>query len=113
MDIKASSYKQKVTDLSGGNKQKVVVGKILAVKPVIFLLDEPTKGIDIAAKASILQIIKEELTKFAGIVMTSPSLDDLIEICDRVLVLYKGKIIREFGRKEFNETEIYLSMQGV
>jgi ABC-type sugar transport system ATPase subunit len=112
LDIKAASPEQEVSQLSGGNKQKVVVGKISAALPHVFLLDEPTKGVDISAKQGILNIIKNNLSKDAGIVITSPGLEDLINICDRILILFKGRITGEFLRGEFREGDLYLAIQG-
>jgi ABC-type sugar transport system ATPase subunit len=112
LSIKTISLDQKVKDLSGGNKQKVVVGKILSVMPDIFILDEPTKGIDIEAKNSILNIIEKDLSREAGILITSPGLGDLIKICDRIIVLLNGEIVEEVESNKFNENKIYLAMQG-
>ena len=114
LDIVVASLDQEMGYLSGGNKQKVIVGKILASKPKVFLLDEPTRGIDISAKRSILGIIKERLSdEFAGVMMTAPAEEDLMSICDRILVLYEGEILSEFSREEFDEVALYLAMQGV
>ena len=112
LQIQAASPEQEVSQLSGGNKQKVVVGKILATKPKVYLLDEPTKGIDIAAKESILWLIKNKLSKSSSIIVTSPELKDLMLICDRILALYKGEIVAEFPREEFKEKDIFLAIQG-
>ncbi|NPV73219.1 MAG: sugar ABC transporter ATP-binding protein [Pelotomaculum sp.] len=113
LNIKAASPEQEVGQLSGGNKQKVVVGRISANLPKVFLLDEPTKGIDISAKESILQIIKEKLSRSAGIIITSPGLDDLITTCDRIIILYKGRIAGQFLKGEFRESDLYLAVQGM
>ncbi len=112
LDIKAASPEQEVSQLSGGNKQKVVVGKIAAARPDVFLLDEPTRGVDISAKQGILNIIKNNLSKGAGIIITSPGLEDLISICDRILIIYKGRITGEFLRGEFKEGDLYMAVQG-
>lgn len=112
LGIKTASGEQEVNQLSGGNKQKVVVGRISATQPKVVLLDEPTKGVDISAKESILGIVREKLSKTAGIIMTSPGLDDLIMICDRILILYQGEITGEFSREEFSEGDLYLAVQG-
>lgn len=112
LDIKVASPEQEVSQLSGGNKQKVVVGKIAAARPHVFLLDEPTKGVDISAKQGILNIVKNNLTREAGIVITSPGLEDLIDICDRILIIYKGRITGEFFRGELKESDLYLAVQG-
>jgi len=113
LNIITSSSEQEIKNLSGGNKQKVVVGKIIAINPIIILLDEPTKGVDIETKANILKIIKEKLSKNSSVIMTSPSLDELIEVCDRIIVLYEGKIVSEYHKKNFNEENIYLAMQNI
>jgi len=103
LQIKTASPEQRINQLSGGNKQKAVLGKILAIEPKVYLLDEPTKGIDVKAKDNILKLIKDK---------TSPGLEDLFLICDRILILYKGEIIGEFFKEEFREKEIYLAIQG-
>ncbi len=111
-DIKVASLEQEVNQLSGGNKQKVVVGRISAANPKVFLLDEPTRGVDIAAKAGILKAIKNRLSKNAGVIITSPGIDDLMEVCHRILIIYKGEIKGEFSKENFSEIDIYTAMQG-
>ncbi len=107
-----ASFDQEVSELSGGNRQKVVVGKVLSTEPQVFLLDEPTKGIDIAAKAGILRIIREGLRANSAVVVTSPGLDDLIEICDRIVVVHDGRILGSFQAHEFQEERLYKAIQG-
>ena len=112
LSIKAFSREQEISQLSGGNKQKVLVGKIMAHNPVVCLLDEPTRGVDIGAKESILHTIDEELRQGSCVLLSSPGLDDLIKICDRILILYEGRIIDRFSRDQFNEEEIFRATQG-
>lgn len=112
LNIKAYSPDQEINQLSGGNKQKVLVGKIMARKPLVCLLDEPTRGVDIEAKESILNSINTEMRKSSCALISSPGVDDLIKICDRIVVLYKGEIIYQFARNEFSEQDIYRVMQG-
>jgi ABC-type sugar transport system ATPase subunit len=113
LGILASSQEEEVQNLSGGNRQKVLAGRVWATQAKILLLDEPTKGIDIAAKESILNSIRTKMTQVAGIVLTSPGLDDLLSICDRILVLFKGRVVYEFLREDFNEMTIYQAVQGI
>lgn len=113
LSIDTPSAEQEVRYLSGGNKQKVVVGRILAARPRVFLLDEPTKGIDIAAKRGILEMTRTTLRREAGVILTSPGLEDLLEVCDRILVLHQGRIAAAFRRGEFDESRIYIAMQGI
>lgn len=112
LDIKVATREQEVKTLSGGNRQKVVIARLMTAEPKVFLLDEPTKGIDIGAKRAVLTTIRNELTKAGGIIMTSPSIEDLMLVCDRIMVLYEGRIVKEFNREEFNQNRIYLTLQG-
>ena len=110
--LKARSIHQDVDELSGGNRQKVVVGRIMAGAPDVCLLDEPTRGVDIGAKRAILSIVAGRIREGAGVILTSPGLDDLVEVCDRILVMSEGRIVREYGRGSFSEKRLYLEMQG-
>lgn len=112
LDIKVVSYEQEVKTLSGGNRQKVVLARLMTAGPSVYLLDEPTKGIDIGAKTGILTTIRRELARAGGVIMTSPSIEDLMRVCDRIMVLYEGRIVREFHRDEFDQNQIYLTLQG-
>ncbi|MBU4350068.1 hypothetical protein KJ599_07075 [bacterium] len=91
----------------------MLFGRISSTKAKVFLLDEPTKGIDIATKLSILRMIKNKISQSAGVIITSPGVEDLLTVCDRILVLFKGEITCEFERKDFNEFRIYSAMQGL
>ncbi|MBW1712158.1 MAG: sugar ABC transporter ATP-binding protein [Deltaproteobacteria bacterium] len=113
LSIRTASLDQEVSSLSGGNRQKVVIGRLMSASPQVFLLDEPTKGIDIEAKKKLLTTVREKLTRSAGVVLTSPSLEELILVSDRILVLFEGRIVRVFLKEEFNQGQIYLAMQGV
>lgn len=112
-EIVTASSEEEVQNLSGGNRQKVLFGRVTSTKAKVFLLDEPIKGIDIASKEVILRAIRERLSVSAGVIVTSPGIDDLLSVCDRILVLFEGKITCEFKREEFNELEIFQSVQGL
>ncbi len=112
LDIKVSDIEQEVSSLSGGNKQKVVVGRIHEAHPSIYLLDEPTRGVDIGARDSILKIIRGKVAADAGVVMTSPGLDDLMMVCDRIAVMGHGCITEIVERKDFDETSLYVAVQS-
>lgn len=113
LEIMYASENQAVKELSGGNRQKVVIAKVLSTQPILYLLDEPTKGIDVATKEKLLKIIREELAKDAAVIVTAPGLDELIEVCDRILVLYRGRLVGEYMRAEFDEETLYKAIQGV
>jgi len=112
-EVLTASPEEKVQSLSGGNRQKVLFARVASTKAKVFLLDEPTKGIDIASKEVILRVIRERLSVSAGVIVTSPGIDDLLSLCDRILILFEGKITCEFKREEFNELEIYQAVQGL
>lgn len=112
LELKFASLEQEVWELSGGNRQKVVAAKVMSTRPDLYLLDEPTKGIDIAAKAVLLRIIQQELAPGAAVVLTSPGLEELIQICDRILILHNGRLVGEIPRAEFREDLLYAAIQG-
>ncbi len=112
VQIKAFSMDQNVEELSGGNRQKVVIGRIMANAPDVYLLDEPTRGVDVGAKKGILSIIAEKIRRKAGVIITSPGFDDLIDVCDHILVLHKGRLAGEYDRSDFDEKRIFMNAQG-
>jgi ABC-type sugar transport system ATPase subunit len=112
LSIRTPSINEIVKNLSGGNRQKVMFGKIIATEPLIYLLDEPTKGIDISAKKDIMNFIKEELIKNSAVILTLPEIPGLMEISDKIYVLFKGEIVAKFKRDDFNEVAIYNATQG-
>ncbi|MEV8504210.1 sugar ABC transporter ATP-binding protein [Actinoplanes sp. NPDC051475] len=93
--IKASSPDQRVGDLSGGNQQKVLLARLLATKPKVLLLDEPTRGIDVGAKAEVQGLIDELAAEGLGVVLVSSDAEELVEGSDRVVVLRDGAVVGE------------------
>ncbi|QGU94655.1 ATP-binding cassette domain-containing protein [Clostridium bovifaecis] len=108
LNIKISSPEQAVGNLSGGNQQKVVFAKMLETKPKVLILDEPTRGVDVGAKAEIYQIINQLTEDGISIILVSSDLPELIGMSDRILVMKEGKIQKELSRSEANQ-EIVLS----
>ena len=101
--IKARSPETPAHQLSGGNQQKVVIGKWLEIGPKIFLLDDPTRGVDVGAKREIYGLIRE-MSAAGGIVLfSSTELPELIGLCDRVLVFYRGRLAGELARSEVDD----------
>lgn len=96
MDIKISSPAQRVETLSGGNQQKVIVGRWLQKNPPIYIMDEPTKGLDVGAKADIRKIISELAEQGAGILVISSEIEEIMSVSDRYLVMKRGSIVAEF-----------------
>jgi ribose transport system ATP-binding protein len=95
LQIKASSPNQRVGDLSGGNQQKVLLARLLATRPRVLLLDEPTRGIDVGAKAEVQALIDELASEGLGVVLVSSDAEELIEGADRVVVLRDGTVVGE------------------
>jgi len=89
---------QPAASLSGGNQQKVVIGRWLMTQPTTFILDEPTRGIDVAAKYDIYAIVDQLASDGAGILFISSELEELTAMCDRILVMSRGEIVAEFAR---------------
>jgi len=110
--IKARNRGQIVKTLSGGNQQKVVLAKWLLNNPEIIILDEPTRGIDIGAKAEIYKIIAQLAEQGRTIIMISSELEEIMGLCDRVVVLYHGKVSAEFGRHAFSQETIIKAAMG-
>jgi ABC-type sugar transport system ATPase subunit len=96
MLLKAPSTRAPVRTLSGGNQQKIVLGRWLASKPPVLLLDEPTRGIDVGTKREIYGLMDALAREGAAIVLVSSELPELLGLCDRILVLREGRIVREF-----------------
>jgi ABC-type sugar transport system ATPase subunit len=104
--IKTPSAAAPVDTLSGGNQQKVALAKCLLTQPSVLLLDEPTRGIDVGAKAEIYNLIGELAHQGAGIVMASSELPELLAMCDRILVLSLGRVTAELSRAEATQERI-------
>lgn len=106
LNLKPLDVSLRAQNLSGGNQQKVVLAKWLIGKPEIVLMDEPTRGIDIGAKVEIYQIISKLSDDGKGIIVFSSDFDELLGICDRILVVYKGKIIRDVPADEASSAQL-------
>lgn len=92
--------------LSGGNQQKVVIGKWLITKPEVLILDEPTRGIDVGAKFEVYSIVNNLAANGTAVLMISSELEELIGMCDRIIVMSRGEITGEFERAEFDQESI-------
>lgn len=110
--IKATSWDQKVQELSGGNQQKVVIAKWLATSPKILILDEPTKGIDVGSKAAVHEFMIELVGEGLAVLLISSELPEIMGMADRILVMYEGRIVREFERTEMNAAAIVTAATG-
>ena len=109
---KISSHRQKIRTLSGGNQQKVILARGLATDPQVLLLHEPTRGIDVRAKAEIYTILRTLAEQGMSILIVSSELTELMSQCDRLLVMYKGSINGEFSQTSMNEEAILGCVMG-
>ncbi len=106
LHIRLASVNQAVRELSGGNQQKVVLGKWLMRQPKVLLLDEPTRGVDVGAKAEIHALLERMAADGLAVLVVSSDLRELMGLCDRILVLSKGVLTGEVARSEFDEEAI-------
>jgi len=113
LSIKMSSLEQKVLNLSGGNQQKVVLGKWLARNAKLLILDEPTRGIDVGAKAEIHRIISELVKENLAVIMISSELPEILGISDRIVVIHEGDLTGSFDYREATEQKIMLAATGL
>jgi ribose transport system ATP-binding protein len=97
LHIKVSSLGQPVQTLSGGNQQKVVVGRWLQVSPRIYIMDEPTRGLDVGAKAEIRNIILQLAAEGAAILVILSEIEEIMAVCQRYLVMNRGRIVRDMS----------------
>ena len=113
LNLRYGHVGQPVSALSGGNQQKVAIAKMLSVSPKVIFLDEPTRGVDVGAKAEIHRILRDLARGGVGIVVISSELPELIGVCDRVLVVREGRIAGEVTDDEMTEdTIMYLASLG-
>ena len=106
LKLKAASMAHRVASLSGGNQQKVALAKLLAVEPKVIFLDEPTRGVDVGAKAEIHSILRGLADNGVGVAVISSEMPELIGLCDRVLVVSEGRIAGELSGANLTETNI-------
>jgi simple sugar transport system ATP-binding protein len=103
MGVNNKNTEAKISILSGGNQQKVVIGKWMVWNPRVLILDSPTVGIDIGSKSEIYQRIQDQAKKGIGVIFISDEVEEIIANCNRVYVLHEGHVLREFGEKEMQD----------
>ncbi len=110
--VRCSNLDQSAGELSGGNQQKIVFGKWMSTQPIVAILDEPTRGVDVGAKDEIYEIIDELSANGLAIIVISSEMEELVRICDRVLSIYEGRIVAELKGEEITPHRVgasYLS----
>jgi ribose transport system ATP-binding protein len=106
LNVKSPTLDTLIANLSGGNQQKVVIGRFLLSEIVLFLLDEPTRGIDVGAKAEIYRLVGQLAQNGTGFLLVSSEMPELLAVCDRLYVLCDGRLTAEFSRENFDQEAI-------
>ncbi len=112
LDIRTPGIMQRVRNLSGGNQQKVVIARWLTLQPKVLMLDEPTRGIDVGAKAEIHGLMDQLAQQGVGVLMISSELPEVLGVADRILVMHEGRITGEFSRDEATQDAIMRAATG-
>jgi ABC-type sugar transport system ATPase subunit len=106
LSVRMAGLAAPITSLSGGNQQKCIIGRWLLTQPQVLLLDDPTRGVDVGAKAELYRLMDQFVRRGIGIIMTSSELPELLTVCDRILVLSEGRLTASFLRSEATEHKI-------
>ncbi|MFI1096640.1 sugar ABC transporter ATP-binding protein [Streptomyces sp. NPDC020917] len=112
LGVRLHTQEQPISDLSGGNQQKAVFGRWLATEPKLLLLDEPTRGVDVGAKAEIYHLIDAEAEKGLSVLVASSELEELMWICHRIVVMAHGRVVADIPRDRFSKETIMTAAAG-
>jgi ABC-type sugar transport system ATPase subunit len=110
--VRLRSISQPIRELSGGNAQKIVLSKWLLTRPKVMILDEPTRGIDIGAKAEVHKLIAELAAQGMAVLMISSELPEVLAMSDRILVMREGRIVKELDRNEATPERVITAATG-
>jgi ABC-type sugar transport system ATPase subunit len=113
LNIRVSDLELPVTALSGGNQQKVIIARCLMCSPALLLLDEPTRGVDVGAKAEIYTILRRLASQEVGIIFTSSEIEEMQALADQALVLCQGRVTAMFERKELIDEALFVAASPV
>ena len=106
LDVRLASPAAEIRTLSGGNQQKVLIGRALAVDPRILLLDEPTRGVDIGSKQEIYSLIERLVAEGMAVVLISSDMEEILRLSDKVVVLRRGRVAATLSRDEASESSV-------
>ncbi len=112
-NVKSTSLHQKMMSLSGGNQQKCLLSMWMGTRPKVLIFDEPTRGVDVGARSEIYEKIREYTLGGGGAIVVSSDLPELLGICDRIIVMYHGKVRKELSKEEFSEERILAFASGL
>jgi ribose transport system ATP-binding protein len=111
--IKVPNVETLASSLSGGNQQKVVIAKWLLTEAKVFIIDEPTRGIDVGAKVEVYNLINKLLEQGKAVIMVSSEMDECMGMSDRMIVMHEGKLTGRLDRKDFSEERIMRAASGI
>ena len=113
LDIRTPGWKQTVGNLSGGNQQKIVIGKWLSMHPKVLIVDEPTRGIDVGSKSEIHNLIRELAAQGYAVIVVSSEMPEVLHVSDRIVAMFSGKVMRTFTSEEVTEESLIQAISGI
>lgn len=113
LDIRTPGWQQSVGNLSGGNQQKIVIGKWLSMRPRVLIVDEPTRGIDVGSKSEIHKLIRELAASGYAVIVISSEMPEVLHVSDRIVAMYSGEIIKTFTSEEVTEDNLIKAISGI
>jgi len=113
LQIKAPSWRTIVGNLSGGNQQKIVIGKWLSMRPEVLIVDEPTRGIDVGSKAEIHNLLRDLAKQGYAVIVISSEMPEVLHVSDRIVAMHHGRITREFTAEEVTEDSLIQAISGM
>ena len=113
LDIRTPGWRQKVGNLSGGNQQKIVIGKWLSMHPSVLIVDEPTRGIDVGSKSEIHKLLRALAAQGYAVIVISSEMPEVLHVSDRIAAMYSGRIMRTFTADEVTEDSLIQAISGL
>jgi len=113
LDIRTPGWRQRVGNLSGGNQQKIVIGKWLSMKPGVLILDEPTRGIDVGSKSEIHKLIRDLAAQGYAVIVISSEMPEVLHVSDRIVAMHGGRITRTFTSDDVSEDSLIQAISGL
>jgi ribose transport system ATP-binding protein len=113
LDIRTPGWKQTVGNLSGGNQQKIVIGKWLSMHPSVLIVDEPTRGIDVGSKSEIHNLIRALAAQGYAVIVISSEMPEVLHVSDRIVAMYGGRVMRTFTSQEVTEDNLIQAISGI
>jgi ribose transport system ATP-binding protein len=113
LQIKSPSWRTTVGNLSGGNQQKIVIGKWLSMRPEVLIVDEPTRGIDVGSKSEIHNLLRELAKQGYAVIVISSEMPEVLHVSDRIVAMYHGRGMREFTAEEVTEDSLIQAISGI